>query len=449
MMVFLRMFSGCVLQLSPFALLCFYPFKEHTRFSKKKTLIITVSLIAALGLIFAVICLYLKSVYPREPAIFYYANGVFMCCLVPCFGWYLYAIKEIWQKKLFIFMFTVTGALAMTSIGTIIETKLQLVQDTDGLPYFGSTLLTLTILTVIALPLFWLLLKRCYLPVSDVLSRKESGSLSLLAFLLFVVLASGLVPLSYDDIYNPASLALYITLLASVFVIYAVCFKMLFHAHDKLIAQQHMAQMQHQMEIRDEQYKRITDNIESSRKLRHDMRHHAIALQGYLSAGELQKAEGYLSRFMTTLDEHELEKLCDNTIVNTVVGYYKANAMEKGIDFTIRISMPKEITVQDSDMAVLLGNLLENAITAAQYAERDHKTIALNIIRSGQMLAITVDNSFDGNIKMEYGKYLSLKSQHVGVGLGSIESIAVKYGGGVEFSHEGTCFHASVMLNLK
>jgi hypothetical protein len=64
------------------------------------------------------------------------------------------------------------------------------------------------------------------------------------------------------------------------------------------------------------------------------------------------------------------------------------------------------------------------------------------------MLAVTVDNGFDGMVNMDCGRYRSTKSQHTGIGLQSIEDIAVKYNGGVEFSHKNQEFHSSVMLGM-
>lgn len=436
-MIFLRMFTGCMLQMVPFAFLCIYSFKNHLLFSKKKTFYLTSLLILALCLIFAGICCYMKAAYPPGQTLFVSANIIFMCTLIPCMGWYLFAVREIPQKKIFIFFFTMTGALAMTSIGTIIETKLQW-ETIAGLPYSGSTLLTLTVLTAVVLPLLWLLIKYCYLPVSDGLSRKESGYLAVLSIFLFMVLASGLIPIDYINIYNPMSLFLYFALLIAVFVIYLAVFKMLFYAHEKLSAQQGFAQMQHQLELRDEQYRRITDNVENSRRMRHDLRHHLVTLQGYLSNGAFEKAEEYLSQYVKQSEDYTLVKLCDNPVVNMLVSHYQGIAKEMGIAFTVRINIPMEIALSDSDISVLMGNLLENAIKAANHAPREHRYILLNMICSGKMLAITVDNGFDGNVKTD----------HSGIGLKSIETIAEKYNGGVEFTYEDMIYHSSVMLGV-
>ena len=63
-------------------------------------------------------------------------------------------------------------------------------------------------------------------------------------------------------------------------------------------------------------------------------------------------------------------------------------------------------------------------------------------------MAITVDNSFDREIKKVDGQYISSKPNHSSLGLRNIEIIAEKYDGGVEFTHDLHVFHSSVMLAL-
>lgn len=446
-MTFLRMLSGFLLQTVPFAFLCIGPFKSHLCFSKERALLWTALLLLILSFVFAGSCCYLKVVCPPGQERFIWANIVFLCSLIPCMVWYILIVRKSWQQKLFVFFFTMTGALAMTSIGTVIETKLQW-NKTDGLPYYGSALLTLAILTAVVWPLLWLLIKYCYIPVCDGLSRRESGYLATLAVFLFMALAGGLVPINYENIYNPMSLFLYFTLLTAVFVIYLALFKMLFYAHENLAAQQNMTQIQHQLELRDEQYRRITDNIEHSRRLRHDIRHHLITLQGVLRSGDLEKAEEYLGQYVKQTEAYTLVRFCENPAVNVLVSYYQWAAKEKNIVFKARIDIPGGLSVSDPDISVLIGNLLENAIEGACHASEEKRYILLNLICSGKMLAMTVDNGFDGSIKTDGSGFLSTKNHHTGRGLSSMKGIAEKYNGGAEFTCEGEIFHSSVMLGL-
>lgn len=96
---------------------------------------------------------------------------------------------------------------------------------------------------------------------------------------------------------------------------------------------------------------------------------------------------------------------------------------------------------------MLLGNLLENAIEAADTAMKK-RYIQFKMVCSANMLAITMDNGFGGSVKVEGGHYITTKGQHLGIGLQSVTAIAEKYSGFAEFSHEEDVFHSSVMLHL-
>lgn len=215
------------------------------------------------------------------------------------------------------------------------------------------------------------------------------------------------------------------------------------------MAQQKLSQMQFQLDLQGEQYKRISDNIEKSRRMRHDFRHHMVAILGFFNNGETEKTKQYIGKYIRILDESVMPNICKNPIINTVASYYESLAKDSEISFTARIDVPQTLTAENSDIAVLLGNLLENAIEAAEQIKTRRRFISLNMICSGNMLAITVDNSFSGDIMAAEQGYLSTKINHTGIGLQSIRSIAGKYGGGVEFKHEINVFHASVMLNMK
>lgn len=162
--------------------------------------------------------------------------------LIPCFIWYIYAVKAIWQKKLFILSFTLTCALSITSICNCITTYIYMgIPLSDGLPYRGCTILIILPITAAALPLLWLFLKYCFLPVSDVLSGKESGYLAFLSLLLFIILASGLSFIAYSYLFaNPMTLFLFIALLIAVFIIYIVIFRIYCLIHEKYISEKNI-----------------------------------------------------------------------------------------------------------------------------------------------------------------------------------------------------------------
>lgn len=447
-MIFLRLFTGFLLQVIPFAVLVIYPYGDKLRFSKKRTALLTLGLIVGLAVLFASCGCYLERLLPPNHTLFQAVNVVFLLCIFPCLGWYLYMTNDIWQKKLFVFSFALTAGLFINSINNAICTLFVDPILYDGLPYQGYQLLILAILTALLLPLFWVVLAKYYCPVEAGLSPKESIYLAFLPLFLFLLLAAGLSFIEFDYLYNPMSLFLFFSLFILVLVIYLIFFKMMGLSYEKLRSQHESDQAHHLLTIQETQYRHICDSIENSRRMNHDLKHHMVTLQGYLQNGQVQDACDYLAQYLNSARQSELVTLCGNPVVNMVVGYYRAMALQKGIAFKTRISIPDELSVSDIDLSVILGNLLENAIDAADSAETQERLIRFHMLCSGNMLAITVDNSFSGEMKMTGGQYVSNKVNHSGLGLRNIEIIAGKYEGGVEFTHDSNMFHSSVMLVL-
>ena len=65
------------------------------------------------------------------------------------------------------------------------------------------------------------------------------------------------------------------------------------------------------------------------------------------------------------------------------------------------------------------------------------------------MLAITIDNSFDGKLNKKDDAFMSLKHKGEGIGISSVKAIAEKYGGAAQFEAKENVFQVSVMLRVK
>ena len=386
-------------------------------------------------------CVGLRSLAVCQGQHCFFANLIF------CFLWYLYAVTASWPKKLFVFSYVLSGAFIITSISNAIATRLHMGRS-DGLPYLGCAPLILLLAAAAFLPVLFFVLKRHYQIMADSFTNRESIYISTLSIVLCVALSSGLICFGYLNLYEPMNLLLYIALLISIFAMHGICFKLLDITHEKMSAQRKYDELHCQLSLQVEQYRRISNNMEATRRMRHDLKHHMITIQGFLQGGNVKEAEQYLDHYLLVTKELEIPKLCDNAVVNTVADYYRMLSAEQDICFSARIAIPADLAVQDIDLSVLIGNLLENAFDAALLVEGEARFIRFNMACFGKMLAVTVDNGFNGTVKMEAGRYLSTKDQHSGFGLASVEAIAEKYSGGVEFTHEAEVFHSSVMLGI-
>lgn len=459
-MTFWRLVIGYLIQVVPFALLAFYPFKKNLRFSSRKLLAMTGVFLTGFAVIFAGTGCCLQRLLPPDSNIFAVVNAVFMLTLVPCALFFFRNVNAQWHRKLFVFTFCATSAGVITSVENVISTTMQNLswrgdqilsynRDLDGLPYQGWSLLVLVVMTAVLLPFLLRLIDYAYRSAEDDLSPKADIYLSLFSLLLCLVLGYGLSALTRDSLNNFFSFLMFITLHISIFVIYGIIFRVIRLTYEKNAVQQEADQARYALSLQMEQYRRINESIESSRRMRHDLRYHMVALRGFLQNRDLEQAQKYVDGYLEHSKRQEWISLCSNDVVNMVVCHYRALATERNIEFTVHISVPEKIGISDEDVSVLTGNLLENAIEAAECAKEEYRYIYLNISCSGNMMVVVVDNGFNGNVNMNGSQYFSTKAQHRGIGMQSIQRIIEKYDGSFEFSHEDTVFHFSAMLRMR
>ncbi|WP_054251621.1 sensor histidine kinase [Neofamilia massiliensis] len=189
------------------------------------------------------------------------------------------------------------------------------------------------------------------------------------------------------------------------------------------------------------------ENINKSTKrlaaLEHDLKNKLIPL--YYMAESEGNVGAYLSEI---IGEFKNEFLIANSgliEVDAIINSKYEFCKENNIDFDVDLNISKDININHRDLAIILGNLLDNAIEASSKVA--DKWIRLVLKSEQNLVFIMVDNSFDGILKKKNGKLISRKNKEFsGLGLSNVEYLADKYGGKVTISHKENKFRVSVIL---
>lgn len=198
------------------------------------------------------------------------------------------------------------------------------------------------------------------------------------------------------------------------------------------------------------QYDALTAHMDETRRARHDLRQHLAAVQSYMERDDKTGLAEYITVYRDRLPPDMTEYFCGNDVVNAIISYYAAQARELGIVFTAKASYPKDCPVCDTDISVLLGNLLENAVEACRRETGNGRFIKLRIKQKGEApLLILVDNTCMSAVSFEDGTPLSSKREGVGIGVASVREIAARYHGAARFEQRENVFYASVRLMLE
>ena len=205
----------------------------------------------------------------------------------------------------------------------------------------------------------------------------------------------------------------------------------------------------HQLTMQSLQYENLRERINEARREKHDFRHHIALMIGYLDNGDFDNLKNYLHSFMRTLPEDCNIIFCENYALNMLLVYYSQLSKQNGINFSAEISVPAEIKVSDSDISVLIGNLLENAIDACSVQKsKDRKIIMCGCIKNSCLL-FTIDNTFENDIRKNAdGVFSSTKHNGNGIGIESAKAIVKRYNGIMRTEQKNGLFYVSVMLNL-
>lgn len=195
------------------------------------------------------------------------------------------------------------------------------------------------------------------------------------------------------------------------------------------------------------QYDSLAAHMDEMKKARHDLRQHLTVVQSYLDLDDKEGLREYLDLYKNELPPDTLELYCRNDVVNAVICYYAAQARDHKIRFEAKVDYPDNCPISATDITVLLGNLLENAVEACHREAGGQKYIKLKIKQRGNTsLLILTDNPCTTPVRFSGDIPFSSKQEGIGIGASSIQEIAARYDGEAIFEQRNGVFNASVFL---
>ncbi len=179
---------------------------------------------------------------------------------------------------------------------------------------------------------------------------------------------------------------------------------------------------------------------------RHDLRHHLQYVSSCIAQRHLEEAQTYISGICSDMEAAQLIQYCENTAVNLLLSAYIAKAENSDIDITVCAVVPAAVSIQSTDICVILGNGIENAIRACRKIESpDDRTICVSCRHEDNKLMIEIRNTYIGEITFD-GDLPSSAEEHHGLGVMSIKAAVQRHQGLYSFSTEDGIFSLRVIL---
>ena len=187
--------------------------------------------------------------------------------------------------------------------------------------------------------------------------------------------------------------------------------------------------------------------IQEVRRTRHDMKNNMIYLKELLNT-DAEKARKFLDEYIGQSEATDEISKSGNLAVDALINYKNMTAREKEITIHLESQIPAELPYESTDLSIILGNLLDNAIEATEKLEVE-KDIFVSLMYRKEKLLIKVRNPYTGDLKKDRaGNYISEKKdrENHGIGLKSVRKVVEKYEGVMEIHTEDQIFEICVII---
>lgn len=194
-------------------------------------------------------------------------------------------------------------------------------------------------------------------------------------------------------------------------------------------------------------YDQITKERDILGKREHEFKNTISVLQGLIADKQYDKMKEILDAQKTELINNTNVFETGNKLINTILNTKYAEARGKGITFRFVINDLSQLQMEDRDCIVILSNVLNNAIEAAEKCQADNRRISVKaVVEDGQFIFACRNTYIDA----QDHELKSTKKDVIphGYGLENIREAVRRNNGNCYFEKEPDEFVAVVIIYL-
>ncbi len=194
-------------------------------------------------------------------------------------------------------------------------------------------------------------------------------------------------------------------------------------------------------------YKELFDGQTEIKAVKHDLKNVMLGILHQIENNETEKAKEYIKSTCNILESSSVNTLSGNSIIDTVLLAKKQIADANGIKMNIDLKLFEKINIDAVDFSVLLGNIVDNAIEAAEKLTKFDKLIYVSIFTRNSNIVIVAKNPVEQTVNTDYLLTTKAEKSEHGFGLIQIKKLSAKYNGEVLLNCFENEFEIAVYLN--
>ncbi|WMJ85747.1 sensor histidine kinase [Anaerocolumna sp. MB42-C2] len=177
----------------------------------------------------------------------------------------------------------------------------------------------------------------------------------------------------------------------------------------------------------------------------HDRRHFNNVLLELLEQGKTGEASALLqSQYQKT---HVISKVyCENPAVNAAVCHYAGLAEQEGILTEIELDIPHDLTEDTLELAMVVSNLMENAVRACKRLPGNQTPYLSFTCRRVGRLLLEIENPCTEDTVLDEKGYPIAREEGHGIGSKGVIAFVKKYDGELLYKIEKGVFRVRILV---
>ncbi len=189
----------------------------------------------------------------------------------------------------------------------------------------------------------------------------------------------------------------------------------------------------------------IESNLTELKNLRHDINKHLHILDDYAGEDNYEAIHNYISNITYNYTDAPLFHTASD-VVSALLNTKYQTTQQKEILFDIKYEFPY-LHIDDFSIITILGNLIDNAITAAEKCETGW--ISLSLTQMDSYLEIHIKNNHKEILSKKDGEFQTTKTDNKGLhgfGIKNIRSTVKQLNGQIDITHSETEFDVNILI---
>lgn len=215
-------------------------------------------------------------------------------------------------------------------------------------------------------------------------------------------------------------------------------------ANEKTYLEGEVVMLEKQAHMQYEYYLAQEQKYNATVHILHDVDKHIKSIENLCTNGEKYEAAKYVKELRNMLEPLIPIKYTGNPILDILLTDRATICKEQKIKFNIKVDNVNMDFLEAIDAVTIFGNLIDNAIEAAEKANGNY--IQISISPYQEMVLVRIKNT-SLPLKWKNGLPVSEKGKNHGIGLLNVKRSLEKYDGAISFQQKNSIVTVDLLLN--